>query len=169
VFLRDSNLTFGGGTATTETLRRSLVGGRKWVSDAEFRFLYAASRLTPGTNLLALCTAIGWRLRGAPGALLALAAASIPSALAVSLLIAVFTDASSSPGVMSLARGAVAASIALILSGVWALVRPHAVSGRRWRALILIGLCWAGYDVLHLNAVAVLAAAGIVGAAWPER
>jgi chromate transporter len=34
--------------------------------------------LTPGTNLLAFCTGIGWLLRGLSGALIALLAASVP-------------------------------------------------------------------------------------------
>jgi hypothetical protein len=39
-----------------------------------FNLAYALSRLTPGTNLLAFCTAVGWLILRLPGALLALAA-----------------------------------------------------------------------------------------------
>lgn len=67
VFARDSNLTFGGGTATAETLRREVVARRGWVLDSDFRLAYAASRLTPGTNLLAICAALGSRIRGLEG------------------------------------------------------------------------------------------------------
>jgi hypothetical protein len=39
-----------------------------------FNLAYALSGLTPGTNLLAFCTAVGWLILRLPGALLALAA-----------------------------------------------------------------------------------------------
>jgi chromate transporter len=48
----------------------------------------AVSRLTPGTNILAYCAAAGWRLKGWPGSLAALGAASIPGALIVFALAA---------------------------------------------------------------------------------
>jgi chromate transporter len=106
VFARDSNLTFGGGTATAETLRREVVARRGWVLDSDFRLAYAASRLTPGTNLLAICAALGSRIRGLEGALIALLASSIPSAAIVAMMMAGYQDVAQYPGVANAARGA---------------------------------------------------------------
>src|SRR6266542_189869 len=88
LFAKGANLTFGGGSATAETLRRELVDRRGWLSNTDFRLAYAASRLTPATNLLALCTAIGWRLRGISGAVATLLASSVPNSILATLVMA---------------------------------------------------------------------------------
>ena len=166
LFARDANLTFGGGTATAETLRRELVSRRGWVSDFDFRFGYAASRLTPGTNLLALCAVLGWQIGGGRGAVVALLASSIPGAMIVAALTAGYYDVVAVPGVADAVRGAVAASVALILATAWALMRPQLVAGKRIRTLTLIALCWTAHDVFHLSALTVLLAASAIGGLW---
>jgi chromate transporter len=63
VFARYANTTFGGGSATIAVLKEQVVAKREWISEADFDLNYALSRLTPGTNLLAFCTAVGWSTR----------------------------------------------------------------------------------------------------------
>jgi hypothetical protein len=82
-FVRYANATFGGGSATTAVLHRAIVDERTWVAPERFALIYALARLTPGTNLLALRTGLGWQLRGWRGALIALLAASVPCSLIV--------------------------------------------------------------------------------------
>jgi chromate transporter len=57
VFTRYANLTLGGGSATTAVIHREIVDKRQWVSNDKFTLSFALARLTPGTNLLAFCTA----------------------------------------------------------------------------------------------------------------
>src|SRR5262245_32476101 len=80
----DVNRTLGG-LASMELLRRSL-GSRGWLTDEGHALFVAISRLTPGTNILAYCVALGWQLAEWPGALAALAAASVPSAVLIAVL-----------------------------------------------------------------------------------
>src|ERR1700693_4041957 len=81
VFAVAGNSTFGGGTVTIVQIERQVIDRRGWLSRADSHLAYAISRLTPGTNLLAYCVAVGWRMRGATGACGALMAVSIPSAI----------------------------------------------------------------------------------------
>src|ERR1700675_925510 len=81
VFTRYGNFTLGGGSATTAVIYGQIVTRRHWVTDHQFSLCFALGRLTPGTNVLAFCTGIGWLLRGLPGALAALLAASVPCTL----------------------------------------------------------------------------------------
>src|SRR5215468_812626 len=81
VFARYGNLTFGGGSATIATLLGEIVERRSWILQHRFDLAYALSRLTPGTNLIAFSTAIGWMLRGWPGAIITLVAGSLPCAM----------------------------------------------------------------------------------------
>jgi len=83
VFCRYANFTLGGGSATVAVLHRELLDKRRWLSPDNFNLCFALARLTPGTNLLAFCTAVGWLLRGMAGAIIALLAASIPCAIIV--------------------------------------------------------------------------------------
>src|SRR6186713_2717798 len=82
IITRDVNRTVGGGMASMELLRRSFES-RNWVDAPTHGLFVAVSRLTPGTNILAYCAAVGWRLQGWPGTMAALAAASIPASLVI--------------------------------------------------------------------------------------
>jgi chromate transporter len=166
VFARDANLTFGGGSATAETLRREVVERRQGVSDSVFRVAYAASRLTPGTNLFALCSALGWRMRGSAGALVALAAASMPSAVLAAVVMAQYDRLAGNDIVAAASRGAVVVASALLVSSAWALIRPSA-ERNRIRAIAIVVGSWSLFASGTVSAVWVLAAAAVLGAMWP--
>jgi chromate transporter len=97
IFARYANLTLGGGSATAATMHRELVEKRRWLTDEQFTLCFALGRITPGTNLLAFCTGFGWMLRGASGAIVALLASSIPCAVLVAVLTALFSYWQDSP------------------------------------------------------------------------
>jgi len=166
---RDASFTFGGGTAIAESLRREFVEHRRSITEADFQWSYAASRLTPGTNILALCTVLGWRVGGRAGAAAVLVASSVPTALLVAIAAAGYGVVMSAPGVAAAVRGAVAASVALILASAWALFRTQFLSGRRVRALVIVAACWFCYDVLHASPLTILLGAGAAGGVWVTR
>ena len=72
VFARYGNLTFGGGSATIGVLQHEIETKRLWITREQFQLCYGFSRVTPGTNLLAFCTAVGLLARGWAGACVAL-------------------------------------------------------------------------------------------------
>jgi chromate transporter len=138
VVLRDNIRTLGGGLAAMELMRRTAVR-RGWLDDDDNGVLVAASRLTPGTNVLAYCVGFGWRLKGAAGAVAALVAASLPGAAIVAALTAMLVEVDRYPVVrLLLAVGTIVAA-ALVLASTWPLVRPHIKPGtRRWATLIVV-------------------------------
>ena len=85
-YLRVTNLTFGGGTITMAALNTELVSLRKWLSQEKYATCLCLARITPGTNMLAFCAGTGWELLGWPGAIVGVAAASVPAGLMVMLL-----------------------------------------------------------------------------------
>ena len=138
VFTRYANATFGGGSATTAVLHRAIVEDRRWVAPERFAVIYALARLTPGTNLLALCTGLGWQLRGWRGALVSLLAASIPCSLIV-IVVAYFFEQWSHYRVAGLAiRGAVAAAVGITVITCWTISKPY-LRSRHWLRDALIG------------------------------
>ena len=119
----DVNRTLGG-LASMELLRRSL-GERGWMTDEGHALFVALSRLTPGTNILAYCVALGWQLAHWRGALVALAAASIPASILIALLSATLAQIDQYPLVRAIIAIALIVATLLVLVAAWNLLRPY--------------------------------------------
>jgi chromate transporter len=165
-FARISNLTFGGGGPTVAAFQRELVAKRHWLSPEQFALAYALSRITPGTNLFAFCTAVGSMLRGTRGAIVALLAASIPCCAIVAILTAGFDRWSANPWVNAAIGGALAASVGILFASFWSIVEPY-FTKCAWPRTAVIAV--AGFLLsLKLSPVLVLALAGLAGWFWRE-
>lgn len=70
-FLSIGMMSVGGGLAAW--IRREVVQQRGWMDDRQFLTGYALSQIVPGATNVNLAVFIGTQLRGAPGALAALA------------------------------------------------------------------------------------------------
>jgi chromate transporter len=168
VFARYANTTFGGGSATIATLRQQVLDKRGWVSEADFDLCYALSRLTPGTNLLAFCTAAGWTARRKRGAVVALLASSLPSAILAALATVFYAELAGSAWFTAALRGALAAAVALMVSTAWVFAQPHVRAGP-WKAVLVMAATVALALGAHLSPVTILLLAAAVGLAWPAR
>jgi chromate transporter len=164
VFLRNGTFTFGGGDATTASLQRELVANRGWLSEREFGACFAVSRVTPGTNLLAFCTAVGWTLLGLRGALSALVLASIPGAVLLMLMTGFYDAATSSPWLASAIHAALAAAVGIMLAAVWLLLRrPLRRAPARTLVVAVPALLLSVYGfVTPLEVLALAAGFGLV-------
>src|ERR1700730_13913306 len=122
VFLRHGNMTFGGGSATIATAHREIITKRDWVAQRQFDLSYALSRLTPGTNLLAFSTVIGWLIRGWPGAAAVLLATSIPCSILAVLRTALYVYWTRYPLATVALHGALAAAVGIVAATAWTLI-----------------------------------------------
>jgi len=166
VFARHANATFGGGSATIAVLRRHIVARHAWLDDAGFDLGYALSRLTPGTNLFAFCTAAGWTARRWPGALIALLAASIPCSVLAVVVTVFYGELHASALFAAALRGALAAAVAIMLSTAWVFAEPHVRAAPR--KALAVAPCAAALSLgLHLSPVEILLLAALAGVAWP--
>src|SRR5579871_5626486 len=86
LYLRIGNTTFGGGTPTMAALQRELTERKNWITQEDFALAYSLARITPGTNILAFCAATASRILSFPGALLAVLAVTVPSAVLAVLI-----------------------------------------------------------------------------------
>ena len=167
VFLRAGNLTFGGGDPTMAVLHRETVERRPWLSPEQYGMAYGLARVTPGTNILAFCAAVGWYLLRWPGAVIAVLAVSAPSGVLVAWLTASYESVKTHPLVAAALGGAVAAAIGMMCAAAWKLVSPHLRRGRTARTLIIfLGsglLLWR----FSLSPLAILALAAAAGWLWP--
>ena len=168
-FIRYANATFGGGSATTVVLHRALVEERSWVEPKRFALIYALARLTPGANLLELCTGLGWQLKGWRGAIIALLAASIPCSVIV-ILVSYFFDQVSHNRIAQLSiRGALAAAVGITVVTCWTISKPHFRSPQWLRAALFSVPAFALAVAFGISPIRILLAAAAVGCLVPAR
>lgn len=167
VFVRYGNFTLGGGSATAAVLHHQLVEKRRWLTDERFTLFFALGRITPGTNLLAFCTGFGWVLRGWPGAITALLAASIPCTIIVIVLTALFDRWQNSQLAQSAIHGAIAAAVAITVKTCWTIAKPHFKGQARLRVVLVSAAAFLLYVGAKVPPIEVLLLAGAVGAFLP--
>jgi len=119
--------------------------------------------------VLAFCTGVGWLLRGLPGALVALLAASIPCTLIVVVVTALFREWQANAVAQAAIHGAVAAAVAITAKTSWTIAGPIYRGGARWRVLLIGAAAFGLYVGLGVPAIYVLLGAALVGAFLPVR
>jgi chromate transporter len=167
VFARYANLTLGGGSATTAVLHHELLEKRHWLNDDSFTLCYALGRLTPGTNLLAFCTGVGWLLHGMSGAVVALLAASIPCAIMVTVLTALFSHWQEYAYAQAAIHGAVAAAVAITIKTCWTIAKPHFKGQARLRVVLIGAAAFLLHVLAAIPPIQVLLLAAVIGAFLP--
>jgi chromate transporter len=162
VFLRISLTTWASGSATLARLRDELVERRRSLGEHEFSLAYAIARVAPGTNVLACCAGLGWRLHGWPGAVAAVFALSLPAAAAIVLLTMAYQT-----GVLTRwIPGAGAAVVGVLLGGALLLLQPYLTRTQWVRSLVIATAAFLGLQ--WLSPVYILLGSAAVGYFWRE-
>jgi chromate transporter len=169
VFARYGNLTFGGGSATIGVLQHEIETKRSWITADQFRLCYGLSRLTPGTNLLAFCTAAGWLTRGWLGAAVALVAASLPCSVIAVAVTALFEVWARNPWAKVALHGALAAAVGIIFYTCWHLTRTNLRRSNWVRLTCVLAGCIVLQSAFAMAPIRVLLVAAVVGAIWPKE
>ncbi len=167
-FTRYANFTLGGGSATVAVLHRELLEKKRWINSDNFSLCFALARLTPGTNLLAFCTGVGWLLRGTSGALIALLAASIPCTIIVIVETSLFSHWQESAWAQAAIHGAVAAAVGITVKTCWTIAHPHVRRGTRLRVAVIATVAFLLYALGSVPPIQVLLIAAVVGAVLPS-
>jgi chromate transporter len=163
------NTTFGGGYITMIVLGRELVDRLKWITRQDFELAFALARVTPGTNIIAFCAAVGKILRGWAGAFSAVIAVTMPSAALAVLLMQGFDSWQGRPRVMAALAATVAAVTGAMWSTVWMLTRPHVGKWKQTcRAVVFMGGAF-GAARLGVTPVPIILGALIFGYLWPPQ
>ncbi len=124
-FLKYGLLCFGGGFVLVPMYIEDFVGPSAHylqVAEAEFSNLMALTQMTPGPIGVNGATYFGFQLGGVLGAILASAALLLPGSALVYLALASLDRFKTSRVVCGILRGTKPASLALMLSALWAFV-----------------------------------------------
>lgn len=150
-------------------LGRELVETRGWLKPTEFDLAFALSRITPGTNLLAFCAAVGSVLKGFAGAAAAVCAVTIPSAVVAVLFIYGFEMGQGNRYAMAAIGGTVAAVAGMMWSTIWTILRPH--TGGRLRnvqVVLIAGGAFLAAWKFGVTPVPIIAAGTLAGLFWKD-
>src|SRR3954467_4440788 len=126
VFFKMGLLAFGGSTGVLPELERQIVQERGWMTQQEFVDSFALGQLTPGPALVMVMLP-GYRLAGIPGALVALLAIFLPSAIMASLVTARWEALRRSIWFAPIQRGLAAVAFGLLVAGAYTIVRVAVV------------------------------------------
>lgn len=88
-FFKIGAFTFGGGWAMISIIEREIVDKHHWIKKEEFLDLLAVAQSLPGILAVNIATAVGDRIRGSRGSMVAAAGTILPSFMII-LAIAIF-------------------------------------------------------------------------------
>ncbi len=128
LFLRLGVTAFGGPAAHIAMMRDEVVDRRKWLTDAEFLDLLAATNLIPGPNSTEMAIHLGYRRAGLAGLALAGVCFILPAALIVLPIAWAYARYGETPQAAWLAYGIAPVIIAIVAQAVIKLGRA-AVTG----------------------------------------
>jgi chromate transporter len=166
LFLRVGNLTFGGGDAITALLQRELVHRRGWLTLDQYGLAQSLARVTPGTGILAFCAATAWMLGRWAGAVTAVLAVSVPSAVLVVLLTVGFTSLSGSTLALATLASILAAAVGMMWAAAWLLVIPQLRHTSSLRTAVLVAGGFLALSNWGVSPIQVLAAGALIGFFW---
>lgn len=153
-------LGFGGPAGQIALMHRVFVDERAWIDDARFQRMLAFCMLLPGPEAQQLATYIGWRLRGAAGALIAGWMFVLPGAVVVLALSWLYVMYGALPSAAAAFDGVKCAVVALVAE---ALLK---VGKRALKTRMALWIALAAFVALMLGAPfpLVIVVAGVVGA-----
>lgn len=158
-FLNVSFWGFGGGLAWA---RRIVVEQRRWMGDQEFAEVLTLCQLMPGPNIVGIATCVGAKLRGAVGAIAAVAGFILVPwtvGLAVGGIVLQHAEIAVLRNILG---GLSAAAAGLLIGTGLRLLMPHR---SRWPRLVVAGLAFSGIAFAKLPLPIVLLALAPIGIA----
>lgn len=155
-----SLLSIGGISSIMPEFQRVVVETNQWVTPEQFTQLFAVSQAAPGPNVL-ISSLIGWQVAGLLGALLALAAMTLPASVLAWYVSEAWDRFRDKPWRAHTQKALLPVTVGLVMSGGYVLGTPL---GLDWRSVLLAGGSAALIYFTRRNPLWFLAAGGLVGA-----
>ncbi|MFW6287722.1 MAG: chromate transporter [bacterium] len=160
VFLRIGGFTFGGGYAMLPLIEKDLVEKRKLLTDQEFLDIIAVVQGIPGIIAVNSSLFIGYKLRGIPGALIAVSGITLPSIIIITLITQTLINIRENPNVVSVFSGIRACVVVLIFWAGYKMSKKAIIKVNS--LLYTIGMV-IGMMVFKVHPVLLIISAGIIG------
>lgn len=159
-----SAFTFGGGYVIVTLMKKKFVDDFHWIDEKEMLDLVAIAQSSPGPIAVNGAIAVGYKLAGISGILIASLATIIPPFVIISL-ISVFYEAFRDNRIISqMLEGMQAGVGAVIASVVFDMGQEIFGDHRKDSVIIMIG-AFAAVFIWKINVVYVVLVCGLIGAA----
>ena len=160
----------GGGDTTQAALQREFVNRRGWITQEDYAVAFSLARITPGTNVVAFCAAIGARVAGWRGAVAGVLAETAPSAAIAVLITWGYEAWRSNRWVMAAILGTSAAVAGMMFASVFLLLRPHLkFSWKAARSVALFAAAFLAAWKFGVTPLPIIGVAALAGLAWGEK
>ncbi|MDE5785811.1 MAG: chromate transporter [Duncaniella sp.] len=170
-FFKIGAFTFGGGWAMISIIEKEIVDRHKWLAREEFLDLLAVAQSLPGILAVNISVAVGDKLRGFRGSIVAALGTILPSFLII-LTIAIFLTPDlikTNDTVSRIFMGIRPAVVALIIAPVITSARAAKISWRTVAIPIVVALLiWSKIPFIS-NPILYIVLGGIGGYIWLSR
>ncbi|MBD5253331.1 MAG: chromate transporter [Barnesiella sp.] len=170
-FFKIGAFTFGGGWAMISIIEREIVDRRKWLAREEFLDLLAVAQSLPGILAVNISVAVGDKLRGLRGSIVAALGTILPSFLII-LTIAIFLTPDlikTNDTVSRIFMGIRPAVVALIIAPVITSARAAKITWRTVAIPVAVALLiWSKIPFIS-NPILYIVLGGIGGYVWLSR
>jgi chromate transporter len=113
-FFKVGILAYGGGPSMIPLMEQEIVQSQKWMSIPEFTDVLALGNALPGPIATKMALAIGYKISGMTGGLVALFGLLLPSSILMIVVVLFFLALKDSPRMQSMLRGMRPAVMALL-------------------------------------------------------
>ena len=115
-------ISFGGVSSVLPALHHQAVNDEHWMTDRDFASFFAIASVAPGPNFMVLAL-IGYKAGGVLGALVAVAALSIPTSLLAFGVVKVWDRFKTARWRIAIQDGLVPVTVGFIAAAAWLLIR----------------------------------------------
>ncbi len=159
-FLIIGGTSFGG---VIPYLRGGLVTKQRWLDDVEFTEMLSICQSLPGLNATNMAILVGEKLRGGPGAAVAIAGMCLPGAILLYAVGMIYHAHGDHAWTTAALKGVAAAAVGLLLATVVQLSRR---SLGKHIDLFFVALTVIAVNRLHISVPGALIGVGALAIAW---
>ena len=160
-FMKIGAFTFGGGYAMLPMIQREIVNKNGYATEEEVLDYYAIGQLTPGVIAVNVATFIGYKRKGALGAIFATAGVVFPSLVIITIIAAVIQNFADIYYVKCALAGIRVAVLALIVKTIIKMAK-NGVKDYLTLGIMILAFALMMFGLPAVAVVVVAAAAGIL-------
>lgn len=162
-----SAFTFGGGYVVIPMIRKYYVEDHPYINEQELMEIAAIAQSVPGAIAVNLAVSTAYRIKGIPGALLAMLTSIFPAFVILSL-ISISYDAFRSNAMISAALLGMQASVAAIMIDVVAGMIHGIVKERVYHTMLWIPIAFLSVTIFHVSVAFVLLFSILCSLLWVQ-
>ena len=156
-------LTWAGGYVIIPLLKTEFADKCRYIEESEIIDMVAVSQSLPGVISVNCCLMVGYRVRGARGALVAALGVILPSMITLSFVTYFYSMFRDNAYVAAALNGVRACVVGLMLDAVLRMQRQSVSGVVPW---VVLGIAFVCSFQFNVNGILLILSAGLIGALW---